>query len=425
MEGIDPESEKRMTTWRNFSLRTKINVILFLVLVVFLATSLFWQYRQQRALLLAEAAEKARIITAEATRTREYLSQQLKVGRVELNKDRYGMIPVVVANRIGQLVAKDLDYTIRHTSDRIRNQANAPDSYEQAALRRLIEDRNLHHVAELTTLDGAPVFRYLQAAYVDESCLECHGDPRQSPLFLREIYPPEQDSSYHYRAGDVIGAVSIVIPMDQIERQLAASFRGTLLTTSGFFVALVVCFGLLIQKAVLNPLHNLATTIGTIRKTGHFTGRLPVPGQGEIGELVNGFNAMSEELGAKAAQVEESEKRFRLLVEASRDAIAAFLPTGQLFLFNRQAEKIFGYSQGELLGEPLDRLFVPELEIYAEGLTSYIATAKEQWFKDVHLLRGLRKDQSQVRVEMHVTVVDTGDRPFYTATLRESASESR
>jgi PAS domain S-box-containing protein len=414
-----------MTIWQNFSLRTKINTILLLVLVVFLTMGLFWQYRQQRALLFAEAVDKAKIITAEATRTREYISQQLKVGHVELNKDRYGMIPVVVASRVGQIVAEDLTYSIRHTSNRFRNQANAPDDYEKLALQRLAEDRNLHHIAEFTTLDGAPVFRYLQTAYAEESCLECHGDPRHSPLFLREIYPPEQDASYHYRVGEVIGAVSIVIPMAQIERQLTASFRSTLLTTIGFFIALVVCLGLLMQKAVLNPLRNLVMTIATIRNTGRFNQRLPVAGRDEIGELVTNFNAMVEELGVKTTQHEESEKRFRLLVETARDAIVAFLPSGKIFLANRQAEKIFGYSQQDLMGESLDRLFVPERDAYPEGLTSYLATAQEQWFKEVHLLLGMRQDQSQVRLEMYVTIVDTGDRPFYTATLRVSSSDSK
>ncbi len=414
-----------MTFWRTFSLRTKINVILLLILAVFLTFGLAWQYRQQRALLFAEAVDKAKIITSEATRTREYLSQQLKVGRVELNKDRYGMIPVVVANRIGQIVAEDLTYTIRHTSNRFRNRANAPDSYEQAALRRLAGDEQLHHVAEFTTLDGIPVFRYLQAAYADESCLECHGDPRQSPAFLREIYPPEQDASYHYQVGEVIGAVSIVIPMDQIERQLTAGFRRTLLTTSGFFLALVICLGLFLRKAVLRPLRALAVSIATIRKTGRFTERLPVPAQDEIGELVSGFNAMMAEVDAKTLQLEESEKRFRLLTETARDAMVAFLPSGQMFLFNRQAERIFGYTQAELLGESFDRLFVPAPDLYGPGLTSYLAAAQEEWFRMVHVLTGLRKDQSQLRLELSVTLVDTGERPFFTAILRETGVDSQ
>jgi PAS domain S-box-containing protein len=134
---------------------------------------------------------------------------------------------------------------------------------------------------------------------------------------------------------------------------------------------------------------------------------------------------MVEELGVKTTQHEESEKRFRLLVETARDAIVAFLPSGKIFLANRQAEKIFGYSQQDLMGESLDRLFVPERDAYPEGLTSYLATAQEQWFKEVHLLLGMRQDQSQVRLEMYVTIVDTGDRPFYTATLRVSSSDSK
>lgn len=407
-----------MTIWQNLGLRTKINIILFLVLIVFLGISLAWQYRQQRAILFAEAVEKARIITVEATRTREYLSKQLKGARIDLDRDRYGLIPVVVANRIGRIVAEDLDYTIRHTSNRFRNPANAPDAYEQAALRRLAEDPGLDPIAEFSTLDGTPVFRYLQAAYVDESCLECHGDPQQAPRFLRDIYPPEQDASYHYRVGDMIGAVSVVIPTGQIEKRLAAGFRSTLLTTSVFFAALVACLGLLIRKTVLAPLGTLAAAIGAIRKTGHFAGRLPVSGQDEIGELVRGFNAMGEELGAKTLQLEESERRFRLLTETARDAIVAFLPTGQIFLFNRQAEKLFGYTQDELLGEPFDRLFVPDADSGGAALTARIETAAPRWFDELHLLTGRRRDGTPVRLEMTMTVVDTGELPFYTATLR-------
>lgn len=412
-----------MAIWQNFSLRTKINATLLLVLVVFLAIGLFWQYRQQRALLFAEALDKARIITAEATRTREYLSRQLKAGQIALSKERYGLIPVVVANRVGQIVAEDLTYSIRHTSERPRNQENAPDSYEQLALRRLAENRNQQHVAELTTLDGAPVFRYLQAAYADESCLECHGDPQQSPLFLREIFPPEQDAAYHYQIGEVIGAVSIVIPMAQIEQQLTTTFKRSLLTTSGFFIALVACLGLLMRKTVIDPLRHLVATLGTIRATGRFSERLPVAGHDEIGKLVSSFNAMAEELDAKTAHLEESEKRFRLLVETARDAIVAFLPAGQIFLVNRQAEKVFGFSQRELLGEPVDRLFMLPSDQAAEGFTAFLATVTEPWFREVHVFKGVRQDQSQVELEVSVTKVDTGERPFYTATLREPPKE--
>jgi PAS domain S-box-containing protein len=413
-----------MTRWRNYSLFTKLTLILLLILAGFLVVSLYGQYRQQQAFVFAEAIDKARIITAEATRTREYVSQQLQSGQVELTRERYGLIPVVAANRIGRIVARDLDYTIRHISNRYRNRDNAPDVYEREVLQRLAANPGRQYVAEVTTLDGSRVFRYLRAALIDESCLACHGEPANSPAFLREIYPPERDPSYHYRIGEVVGAVSIVIPMTQLDQQVAARFRGTLLTTGGVFVALLFCIGLLLRRSVLRPLADLASAIDAIRRTGHFAGRLPVRATDEIGRLVSGFNDMAGELEGKTAQLEESEKRFRLLVEMARDAIVAFLPNGQIFLFNRQAEQIFDYRQGELLGAPIARLLAPESEFDGQQLLDFLPRASAGWFDQVHPLTGLRRDQTPVQLEMTVNIVDTGDRPFYTAMLRETGSAS-
>ena len=408
-----------MTFWRNYRLRTKMNLILLLVLVVFLTLSLYWQYHQLHEFVFAEAVEKARIITAEASRTREYISQQLQDGGVELNKDRYGLIPVVAANRVGRIVADDLDYAIRHTSNRFRNPDNAPDSYESEALRRLEEDTDLQYVAEISTWQGERAFRFLSAAYADESCLGCHGEPDQSPPFLRDIYPPEQDQSYHYQPGEVIGAVSIIIPMTSLEKQFLSRFKSTLVTMGGFFLVLFFCLGLLIRQTVVQPLSDLAGTIGRIGRTGEFSERLTVHSKDEIGELVSGFNGMLDQIGSKTAQLEESEQRFRLLTELARDAIIAFLPNGKIFLFNQQAEKMFGYRQLDLLGESFSKLIAPDSPLFGNDLASFLSSADESWFNGLHRLTGLRKDQQRIEVEMSLAVVDTGEKPFYTAILRK------
>lgn len=414
-----------MNFWRNFSLFTKVNLILLVILAAFLVISLFWQYRQHQAMIFSEAVEKARIIIAEATRTREYISQQLQIGGVELNRERYGMIPVVVANRVGQIVAEDLTYSIRHTSNRYRNDANAPDRYERETLKRLAASPEQDHVAEFSSLDGDPVFRYLQAAYADQSCLECHGDPQDSPRFLRQIYPPEQDPSYNYTVGEMIGAVSIVIPMTQLEKRLTTSFNNTLVLTTVFFLALVACLGLLIRRAVINPLRSLSGSIQEISETGRFTQPLTVRSHDEIGSLVASFNTMMQELDQKTGQLEESEKRFRLLTEIARDAIVAFLPNGQIFLFNQRAEEIFGYRQEDLVGERLDRLVAPGFDRYGPSLAEFICNADKQWFDETHPLIGLRRDRSKVQLEMVVKEIQSGDRPFYTALLREADTNQR
>ena len=154
----------------------------------------------------------------------------------------------------------------------------------------------------------------------------------------------------------MIGAASVTIPMDRLDRQVAANLRREVLYSGGIFLALITCLGLLTRLAVTRPLARLGGAIGEIVRTGRFEEKIPRRSRDEIGVLIDGFNEMIEHLGEKTRHLEESEKRFRLLTETARDAIVSFLANGQIILFNRQAERIFGYSKREILGVPVDRL---------------------------------------------------------------------
>lgn len=413
-----------MASWRNLRLQTRITLILFLVLLIFFGLGSYWQYAQLRQLVLDEAIDKARIIATEANRTRDYLAEQLEAGGVSLNADRYGLIPVVAANRIGQRVAEDLAYTIRHTSNRYRNPQNAPDAYERQALQQLSAAPAQQERYATVSEQGLPVFRYLRAAIADQSCLPCHSEPERAPAFIRDIFPPEQDRAYHYRVGEVIGAVSISIPMTQLEKQLQARLQSALVINGGIFLALVVCLGLLTRQTVLQPLSQLAGTIGRISRTGQFDERLPVRSRDEIGQLITSFNAMLDQLAEKTAHLEESEQRFRLLTELARDAIVAFLPNGQIFLFNRQAERVFGYSQSELLGEPLQRLLADDESPFGDDPAAFLERVDETWLAELHRVTGRRRDGSTIVLEMSLARVETGARHFFTAIMRELPGES-
>ena len=60
---------------------------------------------------------------------------------------------------------------------------------------------------------------------------------------------------------------------------------------------------------------------------------------------------MNEALREKSSGLEESERRYRVLTETSRDGIISFLPAGQIILFNRQAESMFACRRTEVIGE--------------------------------------------------------------------------
>ena len=67
--------------------------------------------------------------------------------------------------------------------------------------------------------------------------------------------------------------------------------------------------------------------------------------------------------GGKSLRPEPQEffgdRLFRLVVEAAPNAMVMTKATGEIVLVNAQAERVFGYSRSELLGQPVE-LLVPE-----------------------------------------------------------------
>jgi PAS domain-containing protein len=50
------------------------------------------------------------------------------------------------------------------------------------------------------------------------------------------------------------------------------------------------------------------------------------------------------------------QRMFEQLLEAAPDAMVGVDRDGSIMLVNQQAERVFGYSRSELLGEPVERL---------------------------------------------------------------------
>ncbi|MCI5144307.1 MAG: DUF3365 domain-containing protein [Candidatus Electrothrix sp. AR3] len=80
----------------------------------------------------------------------------------------------------------------RITSLKPFNPLNTPDPWEMKALRQF--EKGVNEVSELSTLDGAPYLRYMQAFYTKEGCLKCH-------------------EYQGYEVGDVRGGIGVSVPL--------------------------------------------------------------------------------------------------------------------------------------------------------------------------------------------------------------------
>lgn len=100
----------------------------------------------------------------------------------------------------------------------------------------------------------------------------------------------------------------------------------------------------------------------------------------------------------------------RLVVESAPSALILVDAKGTMTLVNRQTEQLFGYTRAELLGKPVDMLVPERFRARHPGMRGgYLASPSERAMGAGRDLHGLRKDGSEVPVEIGLTPIQTPD----------------
>ncbi len=119
--------------------------------------------------------------------------------------------------------------------------------------------------------------------------------------------------------------------------------------------------------------------------------------------------------------LEESEERFRSVVETAGDAIISIGSDGKTIYWNRAAENVFGYTADEVLGKPISSLIVPERfhSAHLKGLQRVVSTGETRIVGNTVELEGRKKDGSEFPLELTLATWKTGEGTFFTAIIRD------
>jgi len=115
----------------------------------------------------------------------------------------------------------------------------------------------------------------------------------------------------------------------------------------------------------------------------------------------------------------ESVKSHKIL-EMAAEGIVTINTKGIILSFNRAAQKIFGYSEGEILGKNVSLLVpAPHREQHDGYLARYLRTGQARIIGKTKEIDGVRKDGTIFPMELGVTEVKLGDTHLFTAILRD------
>jgi PAS domain S-box-containing protein len=167
-------------------------------------------------------------------------------------------------------------------------------------------------------------------------------------------------------------------------------------------------------------LANLATGAGTAeyrirRKDGSYRWLestiklLYDPASGQPIEVL----AISRDVAARKQAEEKT-----TVVEAAANAMIMVGSDGRIVLVNNQTEKLFGYDRRELLGQPIEMLMPAQFRAHHAGhRDGFFAGPATRTMGAGRDLSGVRKDGSEIQVEIGLNPVSTSEGQFVLASI--------
>ncbi len=128
-------------------------------------------------------------------------------------------------------------------------------------------------------------------------------------------------------------------------------------------------------------------------------------------------------------RLRSQERKIQLLLDNANDAFLGMNEQGIITEWNKQAEATFGWSTQEAIGRPMAELITPERlrqrQRHNEGVRNFLGSGALAEPRKRVEVPALRKDGSEILVEITVGVVSAGGEQYFHAFLRDVSEQRR
>jgi PAS domain S-box-containing protein len=130
--------------------------------------------------------------------------------------------------------------------------------------------------------------------------------------------------------------------------------------------------------------------------------------------------------GPLRGQERRAEGRFRAVVESTPSGVLMVDRAGRIVLVNRETERLFGYGRDELIGRPIELLVPQRVHDGHPGLrATFFAKPQTRAMGAGRDLHGVRKDGTELPVEIGLNPIETDEGLFVLASVVDISARKR
>jgi|GEM_PF-1553500 len=131
-------------------------------------------------------------------------------------------------------------------------------------------------------------------------------------------------------------------------------------------------------------------------------------------------------VGRDITELKQSQRLFEGVLQSAPDAMVIIDAAGRIVMVNRQTERIFGYEQGEMVGQPIEMLIpIRYREKHPANVAGFFATSSVRPMGAGLPLRGCRKDGREFPADIALSPIDTDNGRLVAASVRDISDRSK
>ncbi|RLF66779.1 MAG: hypothetical protein DRN57_06410 [Thermoplasmata archaeon] len=142
--------------------------------------------------------------------------------------------------------------------------------------------------------------------------------------------------------------------------------------------------------------------------------------------LVNSFVDITNMKRAEE-KMREGEERLKAITDASQDAIIMIDNEGRIIFWNPSAERIFGYTEAEILGKDLHQTIAPSRYhgAFMKAFPRFMETGEGKAIGKVLDMEALRKDGKEITIQLALSALKLNNRWHGVGTVRDITDKKK
>jgi PAS domain S-box-containing protein len=234
------------------------------------------------------------------------------------------------------------EFIYKRAAKNPRNSINKADEFEMDMLRWFTEHPGSNQWSGMIRKREKSYYVRMMAIRAETGCLTCHGAFQDAPKTLREIYGSK--GGYGYKAGDIVAADSIYIPVDVAFARIKRIALSVFIIACVSLFCLFGLFYLLFNRTIIADLKGMLSAFrGISGKDLKSPEDNPAESTDEIEQLKNAFENAAIDLKQVHDRLKTSESKYRRLFEASQDTIFICNVQAEIVEINEAGIKLFGF----------------------------------------------------------------------------------